>query len=193
MHTLSTARAAALAAAVAGLAGAAHADVFLKIPGVAGSATAAGFEQQIEIDGASMNISSYLDYGYDGQSQPRQVTSAGPAFITKSPDRATPKLMQAAVSASQLGTVEITFTAPGRSGGMAVESRWILEGARVNSYGSYPDAGRDNAMTENVEIAYERMRVQYFPVDAQGVRATRPEEVSWEAPEPASPFGPAAE
>jgi type VI protein secretion system component Hcp len=46
------------AAALAG-AGAANADVFLKVEGAPGEASLRGFEGQIAVSGASMNISSF--------------------------------------------------------------------------------------------------------------------------------------
>jgi type VI secretion system Hcp family effector len=170
------------AAALAG-AGAANADVFLKVEGAPGEATLRGFEGQIAVSGASMNISSFAMPDPEGLTDQVRSTTVGPIFITKLPDRASPKLMMAAVEGQPLGRIEITFTSPVRTGGQAVESKWIIEGAEVRSFNVNPDFNNGNTPTESIEISYSSMKYQYYAKDTKGQRTGTMEEVSWRVPD----------
>jgi type VI secretion system Hcp family effector len=131
-----------------------------------------------------MNISNFVTPDPDGLADTVRSTNVGPLFLTKMPDRSSPKLMMAAVEGAPLGTVEITFTSPSRTGGgQIVESRWILEGAEVRSFNVFPDTAAGNAPTETVEITYSSMRYQYFSKDAKGQRTGNMEEVKWKVPD----------
>jgi type VI secretion system Hcp family effector len=166
------------------VAGGANADVFMKLEGTAGEALQRGFEGQIVLNGASMNISNFVSPDPDGLVDTVRSTNVGPLFLTKTPDRSSPKLMMAAVEGAPLGTVEITFTSPSRTGaGQVVESRWILEGAEVRSFNVFPDTAAGNTPTETVEITYSSMRYQYFAKDAKGQRTGNMEEVKWRVPD----------
>jgi type VI protein secretion system component Hcp len=175
--------AATAAAAAIGASGAAHADVYMKVSSTPGDARTAGFEQQIVLTGASLNISSYMDYGFDGQSEPVRAIQATPIYLNKAPDRSSPKLMVAAIKGGDIGTIEITFTSPNRAGAQVVESRWILEGAQIRSFNLFPGADGVSPASETFELAYKTMRYQYFTTDAKGVRTGAMEEVTWDSPE----------
>jgi type VI secretion system Hcp family effector len=184
MNIHAFARTAILAGLAAAAAGAANADVFLKVNGTPGEAVQRGFEGQIQLAGASLNISSYVGPDPTGLADTTRTTNVGPLFITKSPDRASPRLMMAAVEGAPLGTIEITFTPPMRIGQVAViESKWILEGAEVRSFNTYPDGANGNLPIETVEIAYSSMRYQYFSKDTKGQRTGAMEEVKWSVPD----------
>jgi type VI protein secretion system component Hcp len=175
-------RAATLASAAFALAGAAHADVFMKASGVPGDARARGFESQIELNGASlsvMNMPTYTDEGFEtGERTPHMSAIS----FNKSPDRASPRLLQAALDGRTLGSVEVTFTTPGRAG-QTVDSRWILEGARINSFYVFPGATPGEVPVETVEIAYDALRFQHYVKDAKGVATGEMEEVRMTPPE----------
>ena len=177
------ARISILSAAVLAGAGAANADVFLKVEGAPGEALLRGFEGQISVSGASMNISSFAMPDPEGLTDQVRSTTVGPIFITKLPDRASPKLMMAAVEGQPLGRIEITFTSPMRTGGQAVESKWIIEGAEVRSFNVNPDFNNGNTPTESIEISYSSMKYQYYAKDAKGQRTGTMEEVSWRVPD----------
>lgn len=165
-------------------AAAASADVLMKVDGVPGDAGQRGFEGQIMLTGASMNISSYVMPDPDGLVESVRSTNVGPIFINKAPDRASPRLMMSAVEGAPLGTIEITFTSSPRAGlPQSVEGKWILEGAEVRSFNVFPDAANGNAPTETVEISYSSMRYQYFGKDAKGQRSGAMEEVKWSVPD----------
>lgn len=173
-----------LAGLVMAAAGAASADVFLKVDGTPGEAMQRGFEGQIQISGASLNLSNFIAPDPSGLADTSRTMNVGPIFISKAPDRASPRLMMAAVEGRPLGTIEITFTSPARPGqAQAVESKWILEGAEVRSFNTYPDAANGNMPVETVEISYSSMRYQYFSKDAKGQRSGAMEEVKWAVPE----------
>jgi len=176
------------AAVVAGLALAsaatANADVFLKVEGTPGDAVQRGFEGQILLAGASMNISNFTMPDPDGLVDEVRSTSVGPIFLTKSPDRASPKLMMAAVEGAPLGAVEITFTSAPRMGQPeTVETRWIIEGAEVRSFNVFPDTQNGNAHSETIEISFSSMRYQHFAKDSKGQRTGAMEEVNWAVPD----------
>lgn len=171
------------AVALAG-AGAANADVFLKIQGAPGEAGQRGFEGQIQVSGASMNVSSFVTPDPEGVVDTVRTTSVGPIYITKLPDRSSPKLMVSAVEGQPLGTIEITFTSAPRPGApQTVEARWIIEGAEVRSFNVAPDFQNGNTPTENIEISYSSMKYQYYAKDAKGQRTGTMEEVSWKVPD----------
>jgi type VI secretion system Hcp family effector len=178
----------ARATIVAGLAMAsaatANADVFMKVDGAPGDTVQRGFEGQIMLTGASMNISNYSMPDPDGLVESIRTTNVGPIFITKTPDRSSPRLMMSAVEGAPLGTVEITFTSSPRVGQpQSVEGRWILEGAEVRSFNVFPDTNNGNMPMETVEISYSSMRYQYFGKDAKGQRSGAMEEVKWSVPD----------
>jgi type VI secretion system Hcp family effector len=165
-------------------AGAASADVFLKVEGTPGEAMQRGFEGQIQLSGASLNVSSYIGPDPSGLADTSRTTNVGPIFLNKAPDRASPRLMMAAVEGVPLGTIEITFTSPTRPGQpQAIEAKWILEGAEVRSFNTFPDSANGNTPTETVEISYSSMRYQYFSKDSKGQRSGGMEEVKWSVPE----------
>lgn len=170
------------AIALAGV-GAANADVFLKVEGAPGESSQRGFEGQIQVNGASMNISSFAMPDPEGLVDQVRTTSVGPIYITKSPDRSSPKLMMAAVEGQPLGRIEITFTSPVRTGGQVVESKWIIEGAEVRSFNVSPDFQNGNAPSESIEISYSSMKYQYYAKDSKGQRTGTMEEVSWKVPD----------
>ena len=178
------ARTAILSGIALAAAGAANADVFMKVDGAPGEALQRGFEGQIILNGASLNISSFVTPDPDGVADTVRTMNAGPLFLTKSPDRASPKLMMSAVQGAPLGSIEISFTSPNRTGvGQQVEARWILEGAEVRSFNVYPDTANGGAPTETIEISYSSMRYQYYAKDAKGQRTGTMEEVSWKVPD----------
>jgi type VI protein secretion system component Hcp len=184
MNVSILARTAILAGLAAASATGANADVFLKIEGTRGDAAQRGFEGQILLSGASMNISSFVMPDPDGLVDQVRSTSVGPLFLTKSPDRSSPKLMMAAVEGAPLGTVEITFTSAPRMGlPETVEARWIIEGAEVRTFNVFPDMQNGNMPSETVEISYSSMRYQYFAKDARGQRTGAMEEVKWSVPD----------
>lgn len=183
MKTRSFARISMLSAITLAASGAANADVFLKIEGTPGESVQRGFEGQIQVNGASMNISSFSMPDPDGLADQVRTTNVGPIYITKAPDRSSPKLMMATVEGQPLGRIEITFTSPVRTGGQVVESKWIIEGAEVRSFNVSPDFQNGNAPTENIEISYSSMKYQYYAKDAKGQRTGAMEEVTWRVPD----------
>jgi len=131
---------AALALATSIGAGAAQADIFMKIVDTPGDASARGFEQQISLIGASLSISNSLNSDPSERANPDLALNVTPISITKTPDRSSPKLMLDAVKGKPLGVVEITFTSQPKPGApQVIEARWILEGAEVRSFQVFPD------------------------------------------------------
>jgi type VI secretion system Hcp family effector len=146
------------AIALAG-AGAANADVFLKTGQLQGGAVQRGFEGQIEITGASMSVSSWTQPDPSGVADTIRTTTVAPLYITKSPDRSSPKLTSFAVEGMPLGRVEITFT---DSNSKAITAKWIVDGAEIRSISVNPDPNNGNRPYETIEIAYASMTYQYF-------------------------------
>jgi type VI secretion system Hcp family effector len=157
------------AIALAGV-GAANADVFLKVPSLKGASTQRGFEGQIAVTGASMSVSSYTVPSGDGVSDVTRTTTVGPIYITKAPDRSSPRLVSNAVEGAPLGRIEITFTSPTTQ---AIEAKWIIEGAEVRSYSVNPDSMNGNQPLESIEIGYASMTYQYFDSDGR-ISGTKP-------------------
>lgn len=165
------------AIALAG-AGAASADVFLKTASLQGDAAQRGFEGQVKLNGATMGVSSWTAPDPSGLGDTVRTTNVTPIFISKTPDRASPKLTSYAVEGMPLGRVEITFTDEVTQ---AVTSRWILDGAEVRSINISPDPMNGYKPTESVEIAYASMTYQYFDPKIGSGRPA--EEVKFDVPE----------
>ncbi len=178
-------RVAFLAGAAGCVMGAAHADVFVQLSGAPGDARAKGLEQQIAASGASLSISSLPQYDDNGAMTGTSTPMVSAVTITKRLDRASPKIMQAAVQQQELGDVVITFTTAGRTPGVQdVDAKWILEGAKVNSFYMSGGAMPGDPTTESVEISYRTMKVQHFVRDDKGQRTGAMEEVTVEATDP---------
>ena len=178
------ARTALLAGVALASAAAASADVFMKVEGTSGEARQRGFEGQVVLSGATINISNYVMPDPEGIADTVRSVNAGSIFLTKMPDRSSPRLMMSAVEGAPLGTIEISFTSPDPNGrGQLVDAKWIIEGAEVRSYNAFPDASNGNMQSESIEIAYASVRYQYFTKDAKGQRTGGMEEVKWKAPE----------
>ena len=169
-------------------AGGANADVFMKVSGAPGDATARGFEQQIALGGASISVSNLPVLDHTESATPTRTISASPIVINKTPDRASPKLMLSAVNGEKLGTIEIAFTSSPRTGGpQVIDDRWVLEGAEVQSFQVNPGLDKHDPPIETVEITYKTMRYQHYVTDSKGVRTGAMDEVKWDAPAP-DPF-----
>ena len=182
-------RAAVVSALVAVCGGSAGADTFLKMKGVTGDAYQRGFEQQIVLTGASLSVMSTPDFSPDGEMLATRTRSSGPIYLSKTPDRSSPKLMQAALEGKNVGTLEITFTTPGKNGSpQTPQYRWVLEGVRFNSYSVSPGGTAVDASNEIIEVSYESMRYQYFTIDPKTGRPASTEEVSFTSPVD-HPFG----
>jgi type VI secretion system Hcp family effector len=188
MTSFMFARTAIIASLSLAIAGGASADVFMKVSGAPGDATARGFEQQIALGGASVSVSSSVAPGVEAGEAPMRSTSVSPIVISKTPDRSSPKLMLSAVNGEKLGTIEITFTSTPRAGGpQVIDDRWVLEGAEVQSFQLNPGLDKHDPPIETVEISYKTMRYQHYVADAKGVRTGAMDEVKWDAPAP-DPF-----
>ena len=169
-------------------AGAANADVFMKVSGAPGDATARGFKQQIALGGASVTVSNLPVPGHNEDASPTRTISASPIVINKTPDRASPKLMLSAVNGEKLGTIEIAFTSSPRTGGpQVIDDRWVLEDAEVQSFQVNPGLDKHDPPIETVEISYQTMRYLHYVTDAKGARTGAMDEVKWDAPAP-DPF-----
>ncbi len=169
-------------------AGAANADVFMKVSDAPGDATARGFEQQIALGGASVTVSNLPVPGHNEDASPTRTISASSIIINKTPDRASPKLMLSAVNGEKLGTIEIAFTSSPRTGGpQVIDDRWVLEDAEVQSFQVNPGLDKHDPPIETVEISYQTMRYLHYVTDAKGARTGAMDEVKWDAPAP-DPF-----
>lgn len=185
------ARVGVLAGAASLLASGAFADVFVQVDGVPGDARIKGMEQQIFATGASLSVMSNPVFDENGVMTGASTPIVSSVTVMKRQDRASPKIIQAAVQGEELGEVVITFTSPGRtSGSQEIDAKWILEGAKINSLYMSGGASPGDPTTESVEISYRTMKVQHFMRDDKGARTGAMEEVTVEAPDPSLQYGP---
>jgi type VI protein secretion system component Hcp len=134
MSSRNVARFSILAAIALAGAGAANAEVFLKVQSLQGDAMQRGFEGQIQLTGATMSVSSWTAPDPSGKGDTVRTTSVSPLFISKAPDRSSPKLTSFAVEGMPLGRVEITSrTTPRRRSPRAgsLRARKFAGSARV--------------------------------------------------------------
>jgi type VI secretion system Hcp family effector len=179
MTIRSIARLSILSAIALAGAGVASADVFLKTTTLQGDANQRGFEGQIQIGGATLSISSWDAPDPTGVGDTVRTTVVAPIYITKSPDKSSPKLVAYAVEGMPLGRIEITFTSDDQQ---SIQSRWIIEGAEVRSFNVGPDAMNNNKPLESIEIAYSSMTYQHFaPGSKPGTKPVS--EAKWNVPE----------
>ncbi len=146
----------------------AGAGVYMKIEGMGGDSTAADDPHKdwiiIESMSARMDIAPRSVAA--GATQPRTSLTHDDFVLTKSVDKASPKLAEAVCKGKVFPKVEIDLTAT-YGGSRATYMKYELKNVRVTSY-SVNASGSGDVPVENFSLNFEEVKVSY---DAQGMKS----------------------
>ena len=150
-----------------GYAYAASADYFLKIEGVEGESSDAKHKGQIEIDSFSWGVSNAGSMASGGGGGSGKASFQDFHF-TKTVDKSSPKLMEAATTGEHLRSVELVVR---KAGGDQLEYYKIeLQDVVITGYSTTGSSGE--APTESVSFNYSKIMFEYTPQNADGTAAS---------------------
>lgn len=141
-------------------------DYFLKIDGVEGESIADKHKGEIEIDSWSWGASNSGSMASGGGGGTGKVSFSDFHF-TKTVDKSSPKLMQAAATGEHLKTVDLTVR---KAGGTQMEYYTVhLEDILVSSYSTSGSSGE--VPMESISFNFQKIEFQYIPTNADGTAA----------------------
>jgi type VI secretion system secreted protein Hcp len=140
-------------------------DMFLKIDGIPGESTDASHKDEINI----------LSFTW-GESQPVVPISGGSGaagkvtmqefHFTMRVNKASPKLFLACASGAHIKNAILTVRRPGAG---AVEFlKWTLTDVTVGSYQTSDNAPNGDPLTDQVNLRFAKIEVEYRPVKPDG-------------------------
>jgi type VI secretion system Hcp family effector len=108
--------------------GAGAVDYYLKIPTIPGEATTQGFDKQIAVDAYNLEIAQTLNIGSQSAGAGAGKVTFHPFQIKKHYDTASPKLFQAACTATNLGpiTFSVVKTGSGSTDGKTAPKPYLI-------------------------------------------------------------------
>ncbi len=171
-HTRRFAAVSAVSMLVAGLA---HAGVEVKLGNDKLTATA-----------ATISVSQQPVYDpvtYMPVEPARTQLYTGGIYVTRNFDSGSAKVIKNIVNGTKVPVVEITITADGAPG----KQVWKLTDATLNNYSTY--TGEASQVVENFDITYKTATLEVY----EGTATKPTDSVSWEAPEPVTYPGIAAD
>ena len=133
--------------------------VFLSVPGIAGDATAAGFQGQIECQAASYELAIPTDPNTGQRLGPRVHK---PVLLTKTWDRASLRLADALVKGTVMSSITISFVKETPSFG-AVQLVLRLSNVRVVSIDEGGAQGGAALPTEKVSLTFSSAEFSFTP------------------------------
>jgi type VI secretion system secreted protein Hcp len=141
-------------------ASAASVDYFLKIDGIDGESTADGHKGEIELESWSWGESNPSTVGPGGSSSGRAVAS--PLTITKSMDKATPKLMFACASGTHFPEAVLYARDPKGTDRMKL----TLQQVSCSSFSS--SGGGQPLPMEEISMNFGKIKVEYIQLGQKG-------------------------
>jgi len=147
---------------LAGTAGNAFAavDFFLKIDGIEGESTQAGYEKWIQIESFSWGVSQVGSSSLAGGGGTGKASFSN-FVITKEFDKATPKLAEAVVTGEPL---EVTIELLRITGDKQAYMTYKLTNVMVSSVSQGSTGG--STPTESVSFSYDKFEMTYTPEDS---------------------------
>jgi len=133
-------------------------DIYLKLDGIDGESTLKGYERWIALSSAQISVSNTRIVSGGGGSTAGRAT-AGPLFITKSPDAATVKLFLATASGTHIKKGVVAFVKRGESPEPVLS--YELSDILVTSYIA------DNGF-EKLELSFSSILLSYSSQNAKG-------------------------
>lgn len=127
-------------------------DVYLKLDGIDGEATARGFEKWIALSSVRIGLSSETSIVSAGAGAARGKATASPVVVTKRPDAATVPLFLATASGTFVKKGVISFVSQGERPRTVLS--YELSDVSITSYAA------DNAF-ETLELSYSALSIAY--------------------------------
>ena len=139
---------------------------YLKVEGIDGESTVRGFEQWIEADAYSWEVTASLAGPGRGGARRGRATLAN-LLVTAPISAASPKLIAACVTGQMIPSVVLSAVRDGGDGRAAdVFLSYELDDATIVAVRHADDAA--TVPTERLEFAYATIRVTYTPQDPGG-------------------------
>jgi type VI secretion system secreted protein Hcp len=148
--------------------------IYMKIEGIDGDVTVQGHEKEIELHSFQFGVSRSLTAPTGGQDRESSAPSISEITVTKTMDKASPKLFGEAL----VGTgknVEIFFVLTGQDK-VLTYAKYTLENCMISSYSV--SSGGDRPM-ESLSLNFEKITFEHIPIDGQGKPGT-PERVTYD-------------
>ncbi len=137
---------------------AAAVDYFLKIEGIDGESKAQGHQNWLEVTsiawgrGAPQSIAEGGMAGRSGAGEARSASGPGQMTITKTVDKASPKLMQAMASGRHIASAQLDLAKPG-----APAMRYNFQNVIISSFKQ--TAGQGGRPVEQFTINFEKVEI----------------------------------
>jgi type VI secretion system secreted protein Hcp len=153
-------------------------DAFLKIDGVNGESTRAGFEQQIELLSFSWGATNTATIGSSGAGGGSGKATVSSFNCLKSTDAASPTLFQGCCSGRHYATAKVTLR---KAGGDSPVDYLVYDfvNVYVDSIQWSGSSGGDDRPTESLGISFGKVTVTYTGQSASGAAAS-PVVGSWD-------------
>lgn len=156
------------------LAAAASADYFLKIDTIEGESTAEGHEREIDVLSFSWGVTHTNGTGGVGELQE--------CTISKSVDKASPKLMLACASGQHIPEAVLTCR---KAGSQTDYYKVTFTDLLISSYQT-GGSSSDVVPTDQISFNYGSIKFEYQPTDAEGNPTEPPIIAEW-PPRPSAP------
>ncbi|HET7275703.1 MAG TPA: type VI secretion system tube protein Hcp [Longimicrobiaceae bacterium] len=154
-------------------------DAFLKLEGVVGESTRAGFEKQLEILSFSFGVSNPTTIGSASGGGGAGRASVSAFNLMKQSDAASPTLFQACASGKHFPKATVTLQKAG--GDKAVPYLvYEFENCYIESIQWSGSTGGDDTPTESMSLAFGKVTITHTPQAVQGAVAPKPVVGSWD-------------
>ncbi|MEX2673549.1 MAG: type VI secretion system tube protein Hcp [Phycisphaeraceae bacterium] len=154
-----------LAVVLMGVQSQAEAALYMEIEGIEGEVTRSGYEGWIAVKTFNIDLSAGS----------RGAPSHGPFKVTKSTDKASPKLMEALFVGTPIQYLEMDIVLPRGGFEDNVVAKWRLEDVRVMTLNT---GGGSGLPSEAVEFDFTKLLYTYYEYDDRGLVGTA--EASWD-------------
>lgn len=154
-------------------------DVYLKLDGIEGEATAKGFEKQIGIFSMSWGCSAATTVGSTKGGISASKVSISSFNMMKQLDSSSVPLFQACCKGAHISEAVLTFR---KQTGDAQEGFLIykLSDVMVESLQTSGSSGGDDTPTESLSLAFAKMEVEYKKQGKDG-KLTAAGQAAWDA------------
>lgn len=151
-------------------------DAFLKIEGLTGESTRAGFEGQTQLESFSWGASNSTSMGSSGPGGGVGKAKLDAFQCTKATDLTSPPLFQACCSGKHFPRAKVTLR---KAGGESPVNYLVYEFEKVFvSSIQWSDGGGESPPTESVQLSFGKVTITYTSQTDAGVTGS-PVVASW--------------